>query len=416
MRSHLLVALSVTSIAAAGTAQRIATEAAEPNDTFLTASAYGCGFHARGEVQVAGDRDWWVFTVGAPSDITLFTGRGRAGSITDTIIDLLDDTGAVIASNDDARGLFSVIGQTVPAGTYYAVVRGFSTRTGTYTLDLSCAPASTGPVVLLEGPENNGDPFDPVSPGIPTPAACGDLFNGAIDVAGDADWYEFTIASAEDVTLATNAGASPVLGDTTLRLHDSTGTEIAFDDDGGPGLYSLITMTALPAGTYYADVRAFSSATGGYSLEITCGAGPVVVSADWTDNGGGCGNVAIAARSLEVPLVGTTFCLDISGVVPGNAGVTVMGYNNTMTPNGVPLPIDLSVYGATGCSLDVEPFETLLFIADASGEASWCVYIPYNTAFIGAQFYQQALAFDAAANAAGFETSNWGLGTVGDTF
>ena len=44
---------------------------------------------------------------------------------------------------------------------------------------------------------------------------------------------------------------------------------IEFDEDGGPGLYSLIEDRGLPAGTYYVRVAGYSSTyTGTYRLTI----------------------------------------------------------------------------------------------------------------------------------------------------
>lgn len=420
MQKNLLLALAASAVASLATGQRIATESAEPNNTFLTASAYGAGYHARGEVEVAGDADWWAFTLSGESTVTLFTGRGLVNSMSDSIIEVFDSAGTMVARNDDARGLFSVVTTVLPAGDYYASVLAFGSGTGTYTLDMSVNPSVSGPLYLPEGPEDNGDPNNG---GIPTIAACEDIFDGNIADGSDTDWYTLTITAPTDININTDEGSvGTALVDSTLRLYDASFTSIAFNDDGGPGLYSQITQTALPVGTYYIEVDGFGTfRTGNYSLEIDCDGMPGRVtvtptSADWVDNGGGCGSVTLSRRSLEVPLLGTTFCVDVSGMQPGALGITALGYNTTVAPDGTPLPLNLDPFGATGCTLYVEPFETLLFMADANGESTWCVFVPFNTAFIGAQFFQQALAADPAVNAAGFELSNWATVTVGDDF
>ena len=56
------------------------------------------------------------------------------------------------------------------------------------------------------------------------------------------------------------------LSDTTLALRNSAGTQLAFNDDGGPGLDSRIEFTATAGGTYYLDVGGFSANTGTYTL------------------------------------------------------------------------------------------------------------------------------------------------------
>ena len=59
-------------------------------------------------------------------------------------------------------------------------------------------------------------------------------------------YYDFTISEATTVTFATNSGADPYLrlaiDDGSLDLTD----KIAYNDDGGPGLQSLIVANLAP--------------------------------------------------------------------------------------------------------------------------------------------------------------------------
>ena len=71
--------------------------------------------------------------------------------------------------------------------------------------------------------------------------------------AGDEDWLQFTLTSTSDVTIETS-GTS---GDTVLALFDASGALIAFNDDGGVGLFSLISEYDLASGTYYIGVAAY---------------------------------------------------------------------------------------------------------------------------------------------------------------
>lgn len=75
----------------------------------------------------------------------------------------------------------------------------------------------------------------------------------SIDPLGDRDWITFTLSATSDVVVET-LGAS---GDTELWLYDGSVTQIAYDDDSGSGLFSRISRSALPAGTYYARVEEF---------------------------------------------------------------------------------------------------------------------------------------------------------------
>ena len=62
-----------------------------------------------------------------------------------------------------------------------------------------------------------------------------------------------------------------------VRLRDSGGSQIAENDDGGPGRNSTITFTASSTGTYYLDVGSYIGPglpvgdEGDYGLSMTLG-------------------------------------------------------------------------------------------------------------------------------------------------
>ena len=59
------------------------------------------------------------------------------------------------------------------------------------------------------------------------------------------------------------------MGDSVLALRDSSGREVAADDDSGPGFASRIDYTASRSGTYTIEVRGHSSSTGTYRLSVS---------------------------------------------------------------------------------------------------------------------------------------------------
>jgi hypothetical protein len=104
--------------------------------------------------------------------------------------------------------------------------------------------------------------------------ACNDLISPAsFSVTTDDDWYAFEIV---DAGTWITCGTQPYNGsavDTYLELYDScTGASIAYDDDGGPGTFSLITnFVTTHAGTYYAKAYTYAhSYTGDYEFFVTC--------------------------------------------------------------------------------------------------------------------------------------------------
>jgi len=106
--------------------------------------------------------------------------------------------------------------------------------------------------------------------------ACGDEVNPAHLDAGNFDWYSFSATAGDWLTLGIDAinGSS---WDSYLELYvECGGTMIAYDDDSGPSLFSLISdFTAPQTGTYNAKVRGYSTADNGdYRFFVTCEPGP----------------------------------------------------------------------------------------------------------------------------------------------
>jgi hypothetical protein len=80
----------------------------------------------------------------------------------------------------------------------------------------------------------------------------------SISPAYDHNWRSFDLTEPTVVQLETYGPS----GDTVLELYDGCpGSQIGYNDDGGAGLFSLITTGCLAPGTYYAKVRGFGSST-----------------------------------------------------------------------------------------------------------------------------------------------------------
>ena len=90
---------------------------------------------------------------------------------------------------------------------------------------------------------------------------------GDIEIGMDVDWFRFSGVEDWVLTIETILGTLP---DSILTLYDSDGwTQIAFDDDSGLGLASMIEWTVPHNGTFYLEVGAFNSTqTGTYVVNI----------------------------------------------------------------------------------------------------------------------------------------------------
>ena len=89
----------------------------------------------------------------------------------------------------------------------------------------------------------------------------------------------------------------------------------------------------------------------------------------------------------------------------------MLGFSNTASSIG-PLPVQLTPFGAPGCSARVS-LDATSFLVGSGGVATYNFTVPNNQAFIGMQIFTQALALDAGINAMGAVTSDAAVATAG---
>jgi cysteine-rich repeat protein len=115
----------------------------EPNGSYMTATPQWAGFSTwKGSILPAGDRDYYKFTVTNPGTVTLATHAVDSPTTCgfDTVIHLLDSTGAQIIQNDDGGvAPCSKITQNLAAGVYYVWVQRYNDMgpIAAYQLDLT---------------------------------------------------------------------------------------------------------------------------------------------------------------------------------------------------------------------------------------------------------------------------------------
>jgi len=106
--------------------------------------------------------------------------------------------------------------------------------------------------------------------------------------------------------------------------------------------------------------------------------------------------------------IGQTFTSDLSNALPNALCFVALGFSSAL-----PFPIDLSVYGMTGCWAYVSAVATLLTIADGAGAASTSTTLPNDPGLVGLVIYSQYAPLDAGAPG-GLTTSNYGRALVGN--
>ncbi len=217
----------------------------------------------------------------APS-ITLWQYDATANAINK----IADATGAAAAIDypvtQGQTYYFSITGQGNEGFNWYAVASGSGGDTGNYQLRAVGGPMSDATAL------NNGS----VNSGTPTSIALDDPILGDIGMDGplvigaaDVDLYSFTAQHDESVTIVADASRAGS-ADTFLRLFDSSGNELAYNDNmSDSSSSSLLTVRLTGGQTYYigvdgagpqarnynplTGVGAAAGSTGAYTLVIT---------------------------------------------------------------------------------------------------------------------------------------------------
>src|SRR6266581_5687495 len=124
------------------------------------------------------------------------------------------------------------------------------------------------------------------STGTSSALSSGTSVRGYINSNGDQDWYAVTLTAGQTYTFALSGFGVGALSDAYLRLLNSSGTQVAYDDDSGPLANSKLTFTASTSGTYYVSAQGYGTTTGQYLLTMATGTtpyAPVVSVSDIAD-------------------------------------------------------------------------------------------------------------------------------------
>jgi hypothetical protein len=202
------------------------------------------------------DEDWFRFEAIANMEYVVET--GDLADNCDTILEIYDTDGVTILAWDDDSGsqqYASFLQWTAPAsGTYYARIASFYLEgLGSYRIWARTAP-----------PDDHGN--DPQHGTLLN--ADGTLTSGRIDVAGDADWFQFVAQAGKQYIVRTSDLSSQC--DTVLQVYGPDGqTLIGLDDDSGDNLASRIAWRAASSGIYYLRVSHYDPlGTGSYKISV----------------------------------------------------------------------------------------------------------------------------------------------------
>ncbi len=146
--------------------------------------------------------------------------------------------------------------------------------------------------------------------------AVGGTAQGALQSAGDRDWFQVSFQSGVTYTITERGSHSGVgtLADPFLRLHDASGALVASNDDivSGTNPDSQIAFTPTVGGTYYVEAGGFVDGyTGTYRLSLS-------------QSGGG-------ATFSTIPTIGND---QISGSPAGGDTIDALAGDDTINAGG----------------------------------------------------------------------------------
>ncbi len=248
---------------------------------------------------------------------------------------------------------------------------------------------------------------------------------GAIDPFGDEDWYSFSANAGDCVTIGTDEHDGSSI-DTQIYLYDAAdcgdvNAWLTWDDDAGPGLFSLIQSYAIPAsGTYYVRVKHYSQfLTGDYELTLETESCPTPPANDLCENAEAiacdrtvAGTTTLAGNDLDdvagncVPYIQGGPDVFYQVCVPNNYQITAI-----VTPVG----FDPGLWFVTDCNDENSCIAGVdAGLTGAAESLSWlnstggtvCIYIVVDSYSIGhyGDFTLQTVCTSETAA----ESSNWG--------
>jgi hypothetical protein len=224
----------------------------EPNNTTATADTIACGVSIPATIGVAGDVDYWTFSLASQTNVRITCDPG----LDDSTMTLYDGSVTALGfSDDEGPGLGSYLTGDLAAGTYYLEIHEFGddATIANYNLSVVCCASE------------ESEPND--SAATANAIACnGDTKCSALSVAGDVDYWTFSVVEQTQVTITVDCGFS----DSTVSLRDAADLEVEFDDDDGTDLCSFIDRL-VPAGTYFIRVNEFGDDEAlTYNLSLAC--------------------------------------------------------------------------------------------------------------------------------------------------
>ncbi|MFZ4732674.1 MAG: DVUA0089 family protein, partial [Pirellulales bacterium] len=299
----------------------------DPDDTLAEATPLGAIIATRTVSGAVGDPldvDLFSFSVAAGQRVSFDIDR-PAGSALDSFLRLFDSTGTPLAANDNGPTMGEVASNEAfvmftfeTAGTYFLGVSGSPNTSYNPVSGTGDRAGSTGAYALVietmvAADVDNDDQISEATVLGTIAATETRSVPGVIGNAIDVDIFAITVVAGQKISFDIDRPTGGAL-DSYLRIFDSTGTVLAFNDDGPtPGenatRESFIDYTFPTAGTFYIGVSGYANTnydprTGAGDVSGTMGAYTLVIGS-----------------TAPMPTGGFNITLTFSGLTPSQQAI-----------------------------------------------------------------------------------------------
>lgn len=353
------------------------------NNTAATAIAIAPGQIGRGNVTVSSGTDasdWWgPIVISTPSTITYQTRRGATATpMLDTTINLRDSAGNIALAT--TGGNILDVPSTSTTGLHARTTVSFYLTPQTYYIEV-ISPGTTAAT-------QSGDYELEISSIIAAPYVAASFATAAANGPSCSSVVALSDLAAAGSTTTSIVPTAPLVA----SAYANGACSVRFTSGANSGLVRAITANT--------------------ATSITVAAFPVAPTAGDTYQVLGSPTL-VRQFASEVPAMGSLFVRQLVGCPPNADYVHMIGFSNTVA-GAVPLPIDLTVIGAPGCTLNIDPVLLTIGRVDGTGSADILTQLPPITAFRGFVWYEQAVVNNPTANAFGVGLSNWGRVITGE--
>ena len=339
----------------------------------ITTGSVAVGGEATGEIEFAGDRDWFAVTLeaGKSYQIDLKASSTDDGTLADPYFrGVYDANGTLLVdvgtrNNDGGEGRNSRLFFTATEdATYYLAAGDYGGDQGTYTVSVA--------EVEDDYAEDTGTTGS---------VAVGGEATGEIEFAGDRDWFAVTLEAGKSyqIDLKGSQTDDGTLADPYFRgVYDASrallvGTR---NDDGGEGRNSRLFFTATEDATYYLAAGDYGGDQGTYTVSVA------EVEDDYAEDTGTTGSVAVGGEATgEIEFAGDR---DWFAVTLEAGKSYQIDLKASSTDDGTLAdPYFRGVYDANG-----------IYVADTEGFQHWRrVYAVDGKTYIGEAFNASQMNF-----------------------